>query len=235
MRSADPNPGLREFRAANRGGGLYSEAVSQPAGAAIALAAQRIGASPAVLSLANAGVGLLVSTAIIALAGPAARGAVPGWWLGLVALFGWQLAYAFDCADGQLARVTGRAGPAGARLDVLCDLVAQIALVTALSAVALAYRPGTPAWLPAVFAGTWLVNLIASVLQSGPAGGSLVPSTSSAVRAVKLGRDYGAVSFAAGVVLLLVPRWTVLFVWSFTILNGLFLLVSTVAAARQRS
>jgi phosphatidylglycerophosphate synthase len=144
------------------------------------------------------------------------------------------VAYALDCADGQLARVTDRTSPAGARLDVLCDVAAQIGLVTALSAVAVAYRPGTPTWLVAAFAGTWMVNLVTSVMQAGPAAASMVPSRAPLVRTVKLVRDYGAVVLFAGLVLAIIPQWTVVVLWAFTAVNGAFLLASILFTARPQ-
>ena len=167
------------------------------------------------------------------LADRVATGAVPAWAVGLLALVGWQLAYALDCADGQLARVTGQGSPAGARVDVLCDVAAQIALVTALSAVAVAQRPGTPVWLVAVFAGTWMVNLVTSVMQAGPnAAEHGHRRRSLPVRLVKLVRDYGAVIFVAGLVLTVAPHWTVWLIAAFTVVNGGFLLASIAFSAR---
>ncbi len=96
--------------------------------------------------------------------------------LGLVALLAWQLAYAFDCADGQLARVTGRTSSAGARVDVLCDVAAQIGAGDRAVGGRGGLPAGTPAWLVAAFAGTWMVNLVTSVMQSGPNAASMVPS-----------------------------------------------------------
>ena len=228
---AEP-PSAVHFYATNRGGGLFSEAVSQRLGALIARTGHRLGASPTVLTLVNLLVGLAASVTVIALAGPVADGSVAGWAVGLAALVGWQLAYAFDCADGQLARVTGRTSPAGARLDVLCDVAAQIALVTALAATASAQRPGTPAWLLAAFAGTWMVNLVTSVLQAGPRAASMVTSTSLPVRLAKLVRDYGAVIALAGLVLTAAPWWTVWLIAAFTVVNGGFLLASIAFSAR---
>ena len=230
-----PWPRLSQFYAANRGGGLYSEAFSQRVGALLAYVGNRVGLTPAVLTLVNLVLGVGASAVVIAFAPRAAGGALPHWLLGLVALLAWQLAYAFDCADGQLARVTHRTSASGARLDVLCDVAAQIGLVTALSAVAVAYRPGTPMWLLAAFAGTWMVNLVTSVMQSGPNAASMVPSRSPLVRTVKLIRDYGAVILAAGLVLTIVPQWTVVVLWLFTAVNGLFLLASIAFTARPRS
>jgi phosphatidylglycerophosphate synthase len=225
-------PGAADFYRVNRGGGLFSEPVSQRIGAGFALAAHRLGLSPTALSLANLLLGLATSVTVVALAGRVAAHAVPAWVVGLVALVGWQLAYALDCADGQLARVTGRGSPAGARIDILCDVAAQIALVTALGATAVAQRPGTPVWLVLAFAGTWMVNLVTSVMQSGPNAASMVTSTSLPVRVVKLVRDYGAVITLAGLVLTFAPQWTVWLVAAFTVVNGGFLLASIAFAAR---
>jgi phosphatidylglycerophosphate synthase len=224
---------VADFYATNRGGGLFSEALSQRLGARIALTADRAGLTPTALTLINVVLGLAVSVAVVALAPAVARGDAPAWPVGLLALVGWQLAYAFDCADGQLARVTGRTSAAGARLDVLCDVAAQIALVTALGATAVAQRPSTPAWLVAAFAGTWMVNLVTSVLQSGPQAASMVPSRSLPVRVVKLIRDYGAVIALAGLVLTLAPQWTIWLIAAFTTVNGGFLLASVAFAARR--
>ena len=80
---------------------------------------------------------------------------------------------------------------------MLCDVAAQIALVTALAAVAVAQRPDTPVWLVAAFAGTWMVNLVTSVMQAGPQRGQHGDRRRSLpVRVVKLVRDYGAVIVA---------------------------------------
>jgi phosphatidylglycerophosphate synthase len=229
---AAERPAAADFYATNRGGGLFSEAVSQHLGARLAQAAHRLGAAPVVLTVANLAIGLAVSVTVVALAGRVAAGAVPAWAVGLLALVGWQVAYAFDCADGQLARVTGQTTAAGARLDILCDVAAQIALVTALATTAGAQRPETPVWLLVAFAGTWMVNLVTSVLQSGPQAASMVPSRSLPVRLVKLIRDYGAVIALAGLVLTVAPAWTVWLVAVFTLVNGGFLLASIAFSAR---
>jgi phosphatidylglycerophosphate synthase len=137
-----------------------------------------------------------------------------------------------DCADGQLARVTKQTSPAGARVDVLCDVASQIALVAALGTVAHAYRPGTPSWLIAAFAGTWMVNLVTSVLAQGSSAQSLVSSGSPVIRMIKLIRDYGAMVTVLALVIAFVPAGTVWLLVAFTAVNGLFLLVSIAAAAR---
>jgi len=229
---ATGRPGLSDFYAVNKGGGLFSEATGQWLGAALATAGHRLGLAPTALTLANLVVGLATSVTVVALAGPVADGTVPAWPVGLLALVGWQLAYGFDCADGQLARVAGRTSPAGARTDLLSDVAGQIALVTAVGSVAVAQRPGTPAWLVIAFAGTWMVNLVTSALQSGPAAASMVPSRSLPVRIAKLVRDPGAVLFLAGLILLLVPAGMPWFAAGFAVVNGGFLLASIAFSAR---
>ena len=226
-------PTAADFYAVNRGGGLFSELISQRLGARISVFANKHKLSPTVLTVANLGVGCLASAAVIATAGPVADGRIWAWPIGVLALLGWQLAYALDCADGQRARVTGQSSPAGARVDVLCDVAAQVALVSALAAVAEAQVPDTPAWLLAAFAGTWMVNLVTSVMQSGPAAASMVTSRSLPVRVVKLVRDYGAVITLAGVVLTVAPQWTVWLVGVFTLVNAGFLAASIAFAGRE--
>jgi phosphatidylglycerophosphate synthase len=226
------SPSVGDFYAVHRGGGLYSSAVSQRLGARFAALAYRLGLRPSAVTLVNLGLGLGASALLVVLAPAAARGDLPGWLLGLVALLGWQVAYSLDCADGQLARVTGAASPAGARLDILCDVAVQIALVAAIGSTAEAYRPSTPAWLVALFAGTWMVNLVTSVLATGANAASLVSSTSMPVQLVKLIRDYGAVTLFCGLVLTARPSGAVWLMAAFTVVNGGFLLVSVAASAR---
>jgi phosphatidylglycerophosphate synthase len=235
---ADPatpyaGPTADDFYRANRGGGLFSEALSQRLGARIAVFAHKHGLAPTVLTVANLGLGCLVSATVVAAAAPVAEGRVWAWPVGLVALIGWQLAYGLDCADGQLARVTGQSSAAGGRVDVLCDVAAQIALVSALAATADAQVPHVPAWLLTVFAGTWMVNLVTSVLQAGPQAASMLGSTTLPVRVLKLIRDYGAVITAAGLVLTIAPQWTIWLVGLFTLVNGGFLGASIAFAGRE--
>jgi phosphatidylglycerophosphate synthase len=220
-----------DFRARNRGGGLFTETVNQRIGSYLSVAADRTGAPPTVLTLLNLVIGLGTSTAVVGLAGWMRSGTAPALAVGLAALVGWHLAYSLDCADGQLARVTGQTSPAGARVDVLCDVALQISLVTVVATVSNVYQR-TPVWLVGAFAGTWMVNLVTSVMQQGTAAQSLIASRSPVVRVVKLIRDYGAVVTLIALVLAFTPQWTIWVIAAFTLVNGLFLLTSIVAAAR---
>jgi phosphatidylglycerophosphate synthase len=221
-----------DFLAHHKSSGLFTDGINQRIGAYLSVAAERLGLPPTALTLANFVLGLTAAVLVVVAAPAMAAGRVPAPAVGLIALVLWQLAYSLDCADGQLARVTGTASPAGARLDILCDVALQIALVSAVAMVAHAYEPHAPAWLVAVFAGTWMVNLVTSALQQGAAAASLVASRSTVVRLIKLVRDYGAVVTVIGLTLALVPAWTVWLMVGFALVNGGFLLVSIVASAR---
>ena len=230
--TVDRPPTAADYYNVNRGGGLFSEAISQRLGARIAVFAHKHRLAPTVLTVANLGLSCLVSFVVVATAGQVAERQLWAWPVGLLALLGWQFAYALDCSDGQLARVTGQTSPAGGRVDVLCDVAGQIALVAALSAVAEAQVPETPAWLVAAFAGTWMVNLVTSVMQTGNQASSMVTSRSWPVRVVKLVRDYGAVITLAGVVLAAAPQWTIFVIGAFTLINGAFLAASIAFSGR---
>lgn len=225
------HPSAADFRVRSRGGGFFSELVNQRAGAWLALAGDRLGLSPSILTMTGLTVGISTSVSVLLLAPATTRDAVSALIVGLAAGLGWQLAYTLDCADGQLARATGRTSAAGARLDILCDVAVQISVVAAVSSVAAAHTPSAPSWIYAVFAGTWMVNLVTSVLAGGPATGSLLTSRSNAARALKLVRDYGAVIAATALVLAVAPGWTIWLLVVLSIGNGLFLVASIAAAA----
>jgi len=216
-----------DFLARHRGGGLFTETVSQRIGAQLSVLAYRRSVPPTVLTLANLVLGLAAAALVVLL-----HGRAPAPLVGLGALVLWHLAYALDCADGQLARVTAQTSPAGARVDVLCDVALQIGLVAAVSTVAGHYLPRPAPALIAAFAATWMVNLITSILQQGGSAASLVSGRSPAIRVVKLIRDYGAVVTLVGLVLAFAPQWTFGLLVGFTAVNGLFLLASIAAAAR---
>jgi phosphatidylglycerophosphate synthase len=224
---ADRLPSAADFLARKRGGGLYTEAVSQRLGAWSAVLAHRRGYAPTTLTLGNLVFGLAAAAVVIA-----GHGRMSTVLVGLVATLLWQLAYGLDCGDGQLARVTGRASAAGKRIDILCDVALQIALVAAVATVADRHTPEPPVWLTAAFAGTWLVNLVTSLLQQGETAQSLITSGSPVIRVVKLIRDYGAVVLGIGLVIAFVPQWAIWIMVGFTLINGLFLLASIVATAQ---
>ncbi|KUN99138.1 CDP-alcohol phosphatidyltransferase family protein [Streptomyces caeruleatus] len=91
----------------------YSRFVNRPAGRLLAAAAHRIGLSPNHVTAAS---GLVTFPAIAAIALHPPTPAL-GAWVTLALLVG----FALDSADGQLARLHGSAGPAGAWMDHVVD------------------------------------------------------------------------------------------------------------------
>src|SRR2546423_4516747 len=118
-------PTAADFRARNRVGGLFTETVNQRIGSYLCVVAYRYGLAPTVLTLANLVIGLGTSIAVILLADAKTP------LIGLGALVLSQLAYSLDCADRQLARVTGRAGPGRAPRGVPSGLALQVSLAAA--------------------------------------------------------------------------------------------------------
>lgn len=109
------------------GGQLPTRVFSQRLGASLAYGGYRLGLAPSVLTLAGGilGVGTSLAYAILP-PGPA----------NVVALaLAYQLAYGFDCADGQLARASQRTSEFGAWLDLAVDYIRYIAVGYAILAV----------------------------------------------------------------------------------------------------
>lgn len=105
------------------GGQPLTRAFSQPLGAVLASLAARCSLSPNAVTL------LALATSLAGAAMYASRDGATATWTAAVLL---QLGYALDCADGQLARVTGRTSRLGGWLDVYCDHVAIAGLSFAL-------------------------------------------------------------------------------------------------------
>ncbi|MFJ9913357.1 CDP-alcohol phosphatidyltransferase family protein [Actinacidiphila glaucinigra] len=107
---------LRELRTAQKsakGVSLYSRHINRPAGRVLAAGAYRARLTPNQVTLVSAAFSL---GAVLALA--LAR---PSWPLALAVYLGLVVGFAFDSADGQLARLLGRGSPAGEWLDHVVD------------------------------------------------------------------------------------------------------------------
>lgn len=222
-------PRAADLRALARAdAGAFTQAVNYPVAARLGVLAHRRNARPVHLTVANLLLGLAASVGVIAWAAHPRAHVVVGLLAGLI----WQAAYCCDCADGQLARLTGTATPAGARLDILCDIAVQVSLVAAVVTVATAARPGVPPWFVAVFAGSWMVNLVTAGLAKEGANASLITSTSRAVRLLKLARDYGFMLTLITAVLTVRPAAMVGVMVFFSLVNCGFLLASIARSAR---
>lgn len=102
------------------GGHFVTRHVAQYLGAACAWAAQAAGFSPSQVTVLGTATFLAGAWAFVALPDGAAGVAI--------CLLLFQLGYALDCADGQLARATDRASAFGAWLDIACDYLRNIVL-----------------------------------------------------------------------------------------------------------
>ncbi len=93
----------------------FTRNVSYRLGAVIALLAWRLGVSPNMVSILS-GIITIFSSILAIYIGQG------HWMSALILIFGLQLGYAFDCADGPLARATGQGSSFGVLMDKLVDL-----------------------------------------------------------------------------------------------------------------
>ncbi|MFF4248823.1 CDP-alcohol phosphatidyltransferase family protein [Streptomyces sp. NPDC001822] len=189
---------LRELRGAqktSKGVSLYSRYLNRPTGRVLAAGAYRIGLTPNQVTLVSA-VFTFSAIAAVALA-------EPSWQLGFLVWAGLAAGFAFDSADGQLARLTGRGGPDGEWLDHVVDCAKMILVHTAvlISFHRFASLPGD-GWLllPLGFLFVAVLTFCAGLLreQLGKAAARTAPVAAgpaapvSPVRAVALlPADYG--------------------------------------------
>ncbi|WP_415959824.1 CDP-alcohol phosphatidyltransferase family protein [Streptomyces sp. 021-4] len=118
---------LRELRGAQKsakGVSLYSRYVNRPAGRVLAAGAYRAGLTPNQVTLVSA---LFTYAALAAVAL-----VEPSWTLALLVYAALAIGFAFDSADGQLARLTGRGGPDGEWLDHVVDCGKLVLVHTAV-------------------------------------------------------------------------------------------------------
>ncbi|WP_433404833.1 CDP-alcohol phosphatidyltransferase family protein [Streptomyces sp. CA-146814] len=188
---------LRELRGAQKsakGVSLYSRYVNRPAGRVLAAGAYRAGLTPNQVTLVSA-LFTYVALAAVALV-------EPSWTLALLVYAALAIGFAFDSADGQLARLTGRGGPDGEWLDHVVDCGKLVLVHTAV--LISFYRFGelsSDAWLllPLGFQLAAVVTFCAGLLREklGKAAVAEAPVAQAAapvsqVRAVALlPADYG--------------------------------------------
>ncbi|MGW0820603.1 CDP-alcohol phosphatidyltransferase family protein [Streptomyces sp. NPDC002845] len=166
---------------------LYSRFVNRPTGRFLAAGSYVVGLTPNQVTLISAA---------FSFGGVAVLGfAEPSWWTGVLVWLALAVGFAFDSADGQLARLRGGGSPAGEWLDHVVDCAKITALHTAV--LITFYRhpghfgTGADAWLvlPLVFLFAAIVTffggLLTEQLKPKPAPGS-APVPPSTVRAVAL-------------------------------------------------
>ncbi|CAN5330190.1 CDP-alcohol phosphatidyltransferase family protein [soil metagenome] len=126
-------------KGAARSAPAYSRFVNRKLGRLLAAWAYRRGLSPNEVT----GISALFTFSALALLAWLS----PTWWLGIVVSVLLILGYAWDSADGQVARLTGTGSPSGEWLDHMVDATKVVALPLALM-IGL-YRAGavTDTWL----------------------------------------------------------------------------------------
>lgn len=93
----------------------FTRNIGYRVGAAVAVMASRIGMTPNMVSFTSAAITVLTTMLAVYIG--------QGSWLaGAVMIVGLQIGYAFDCADGPLARATGQGSSFGALMDKISDL-----------------------------------------------------------------------------------------------------------------
>lgn len=170
-----------------KGVSLYSRFVNRPVGRVLAAGSYAAGLTPNQVTLVSAAFSF-TGIAVLALA-------APSWWAGVLVWLALALGFAFDSADGQLARLRGGGSPAGEWLDHVVDCAKTTALHTAVL-IAFYRRPGhfgtgSDGWLlvPLVFLlasiVTFFGGLLTEQLKRKAAPGSAPPAPST-LRAVAL-------------------------------------------------
>jgi hypothetical protein len=185
---------LRGAQKTAKGVSLYSRFVNRPAGRVLAAAAYRARLGPNQVTL--------VSAAFSAGAVAAVALTHPGGWLALAAWAALAVGFAFDSADGQLARLTGRGSAAGEWLDHVVD-AAKITAVHAGVLISWYRFPGAahthggwllvPLGFQLVAVTTFAGGLLADKLKPRPAtpAGGPAPGPSPLRAVALLPVDYG--------------------------------------------
>ncbi|MCX4553705.1 CDP-alcohol phosphatidyltransferase family protein [Streptomyces sp. NBC_01387] len=116
---------LRSAQKSAKGVSLYSRFVNRPVGRCLAAVSHGLGLTPNQVTLVSAAFSFAAIAAVMV--------GEPSWGLGFAVWLGLFLGFAFDSADGQLARLRGGGSPAGEWLDHVVDC----AKITALHAAVL--------------------------------------------------------------------------------------------------
>ncbi|MGY1769924.1 CDP-alcohol phosphatidyltransferase family protein [Blastococcus sp. SYSU D00813] len=151
-----------------------------------------------------------------------------------------HLAFAFDCLDGRLARLTGKASPAGAGVDALADVLAwagvaalvstQVVgvphdeLVTGLAVLGLVAKAAAPLWTVA--------DRLAVTLGGSEATGELGDESSAVKRLLMLVKhlsDHALVLTLIAAALAVDEAWA--WITLAVVLAGVGLVVNAIALA----
>lgn len=201
---------LRAAQKSSRGAPIYSVLINRPLGRVFAAAAHQLGLTPNQVTLISAAF-TLTGIALIALL-PPSLGTAVGVALALV------LGYAFDAADGQLARLRGGGSLTGEWLDHVIDSfkIATLHLAVLIGMFRFTELSGWWYLVPLVFSAVYVVHFFGFLLtellsrianlrlgRTGPASaGSQLASV------LKLPTDYGILAWS-----FLLLAWPNAFAW----------------------
>ncbi|MGW7101312.1 CDP-alcohol phosphatidyltransferase family protein [Streptomyces sp. NPDC054838] len=192
---------LRELRGAQKsakGVSLYSRFVNRPAGRYLAAGSYALGLSPNQVTLISAAFSFAAAAAVAL--------AAPSWGLGIAVWAALAAGFAFDSADGQLARLRGGGSAAGEWLDHVVDCAKLTALHTCVLIAFYRFPDAYGTGAGGTASGGWLLvplgfqfaavvtffgGLLTEKLKPRPAPGSpaATPSTLRAVALLPV--DYG--------------------------------------------
>lgn len=135
------------------GAPAYSRFINRPVGRRIAAMAYSLSLTPNQVTGISAALSA-IAILVIAL-GPIAFGT------GVIAAILYALGYAFDSADGQLARLTKTGGPAGEWLDHVVDMAKTVLFHGAILFSLVIHHAAVPDWLFAIIIGYTTVSVVA--------------------------------------------------------------------------
>ena len=174
-----------------RGVSLYSSRVNRPLGRRLAALAYVLGLSPNAVTL--------LSGAVSAAGALALALVEPSWPLGVAVALALALGFALDAADGQLARLTARTGPAGEWLDHVVDAAVKLLLHGCVAVAWYRFEDrGAGLLLPLGFAAAavllFVAGTLAELLLRGRPGAAAAPPrpASTASGLLLLPADFGA-------------------------------------------
>lgn len=205
-----------------RGAPAYSVYINRRLGRVFAAIAYRQGLSPNQVTCVSA-VFTFSGIAILALVAPA-------WWVGLIVALLLALGYAWDSADGQVARLTGTGSIAGEWLDHFVDAIKILTLHLAV-VIGLYRFTDVPDWV-------LLIPLAYSAVAGGTFFGMILNDLLKGARGVGSTHTRGGGTFLRSMLLLptdfgllcivfVLWGWT----WGFTVVYGLLFVASTLFLA----
>jgi phosphatidylglycerophosphate synthase len=211
-----------------RGAPGYSVYVNRRIGRVLAAAAHRWGLTPNQVTMISAA--HTFAAIVVLLAAPAA------WWTGVIVAVLLALGYAWDSADGQLARLRGGGSLAGEWLDHFVDAV-KIASLHLAVLVALwlhtPYRDTVWMLVPLLFSVVGVVTFFGMLLNDLLKGKKGVASTHARGGGTFV-RSMILVPTDYGLLCLLFALWgaTAVFLWAYAVLMVLNAVFLVLAAAK---